>query len=73
MNLAKNFKDKLVFIGGVDTQDLLPFGTPQQIKDEIARIADIFGGRFIVSPSHEALLPNVPFENAIAMRDTVVG
>jgi uroporphyrinogen decarboxylase len=73
VNLAKNFKDKLVFIGGVDTQDLLPFGTPQQIKDEIARIADIFGGRFIVSPSHEALLPNVPFENAIAMRDAVVG
>jgi len=68
-NLVKNFKDDLVFIGGVDTQDLLPFGTADKVKDEVRRLKDLFGGRFVVSPSHEALLPNVPFENALAMRD----
>ena len=71
-NLTKHFKNDLVFIGGVDTQDLLPFGTPQQIRDEVKRLKDVFGSKFIVSPSHEALLPNVSLENALAMRDAAV-
>jgi uroporphyrinogen decarboxylase len=71
-HLAKEFKNDLVFIGGVDTQELLPFGTPERIKTEVKRLKDIFGERFIVSPSHEALLPNVSFENALAMRDTAL-
>jgi uroporphyrinogen decarboxylase len=57
--LAREFKGDLVFIGGVDTQRLLPFGTPEDIKTEVRRLRDIFGERYIVSPSHEALLPNV--------------
>lgn len=70
--LAKNFKDDVVFIGGVDTQELLPFGTPQQVRDEVKRLMDIFGSNFIVSPNHEALLPNVSIENALAIRDTAI-
>jgi len=70
-NLVKNFGSDLVFIGGVDTQDLLPFASPDKIKNEVRQLKDIFGGRFVVSPSHEALLPNVPFKNALAMRDAV--
>jgi uroporphyrinogen decarboxylase len=69
--LSGEFKRDLVFIGGVDTQDLLPFGKPHKIKEEIDRLMEIFGPRFIVSPSHEALLPNVSLENALAMRDAV--
>jgi uroporphyrinogen decarboxylase len=33
------------------------------------RLRDIFGEGFIVSPSHEALLPNVPYENVLAMAE----
>ncbi len=65
--LAREFGKDLVFIGGVDTQDLLPFGTPQQVADEVRRLRDIFGGKYIASPSHEALLENVSIENVIAM------
>lgn len=72
INLAKNFKNDFVFIGGVDTQDLLPFSKPEQIKDQVRRLKDILGGKFVVSPSHEALLPNVPLENALAMRDAAI-
>jgi len=71
-NLAEKFKDDLVYIGGIDTQELLPWGTPHQVKEEVKRVQDIFGDHFIVSPSHEALLANVPFENAMAMRDTAI-
>lgn len=68
-SLAKEFKDDIVFIGGIDTQEILPFGTPEQVKDEVERVKSILGEHFIVSPSHEALLANVSFENVIAMRN----
>ena len=36
---------------------------------EVRRLKQVLGERWIVSPSHEALLPNVSLENATAMRD----
>ena len=68
-NLAREFKGDLVFIGGADTQDLLPFGNPEDVRQEVRRLKQVFGERFIVSPSHEALLPNVSIENVIAMSE----
>lgn len=67
--LARNYRGKVVFVGGVDTQDLLINGTPQQVRDEVWRLRDLWGEKFIVSPSHEAILPNVPPENVIAMAE----
>ena len=67
--LVKEFEKDLIFIGGVDTQEILPFGTPKQVADEVKRLKDIFGKNFIVSPSHEALLENVPIENVIALSE----
>jgi uroporphyrinogen decarboxylase len=72
LSLATNYKDKLVFIGGVDTQELLPFGTPEQVKNEVIRLKNVFGERFVVSPSHEALLSNVRIENVLAMRAAAI-
>ena len=57
-------------MGGVDTQELLPFGKPEQVSAEVERLVSIFGPDFIISPSHEALLPNVPPENLSAMSKT---
>lgn len=70
--LAREYKNDLLFVGGVDTQELLPFGTPEQIKAEVRRLKKVFGERFIVSPSHEALLPNVSPENLIAMMESAL-
>lgn len=67
--LAKDFGGKIVFVGGVDTQQLLPHATPQQIKDEVHRLRDLFGPNFVVSPSHESILPDVPWENVLAMAE----
>jgi uroporphyrinogen decarboxylase len=68
--LSRNYRDHLAFIGGVDTQELLIHMTPTQIKEEVRRLRGLFGRNYIVSPSHEAILPNVPFENVVAMSDT---
>jgi uroporphyrinogen decarboxylase len=67
--LARNFRDHLAFIGGVDTQDLLIRMTPAEIKGEVRRLRRLFGSNYVVSPSHEAILPNVPFENVVAMAE----
>lgn len=69
VTLAREFKNDIAFVGGVDTQDLLIHATPQQIKQEVYRLREIFGNNYIVSPSHECILPNVPLENIIAMAE----
>ena len=68
--LARKYGEKLVFIGGVDTQRLLPFGTPEEVVAEVRRLKAVFGPRYVVSPSHEALLPNVSVANLLAMART---
>jgi uroporphyrinogen decarboxylase len=67
VSLAKQFKGKIAFVGGVDTQELLVNGTPQQVKDDVRRLKDILGPNLIISPSHEAVLPNVSLANIEAM------
>ncbi len=67
--LARDFGGKIVFVGGVDTQRLLPRATPQQVKEEVHRLRDLFGPNFVVSPSHESILPDVPWENVQAMAE----
>ena len=71
-SLSKKYNGKIVFMGGVDTQRLLPFGTPRQVRDEVRRLRSLFGPNYIVSPSHESLLPNVPPENVAAMAEAAL-
>jgi uroporphyrinogen decarboxylase len=69
--LSREFRGKVAFVGGVDTQELLIRANPSQIKDEVARLVDLLGPALVVSPSHEAVLPNVPPENLVAMSEAV--
>ncbi len=52
--LKKEFGEDLIFFGGICVQDLLPNGTPQKIKDEVKRCAEILGkgGGYILAPAH---------------------
>jgi uroporphyrinogen decarboxylase len=70
-SLAKKYNGKIVFLGGVDTQRLLPFGKPDEVRREVLRLRELFGPNFLVSPSHESILPNVPPENISAMAEAV--
>lgn len=65
--LAFEFKNDIAFCGGVDTQNLLVNATPAQVREQVLRLRELFGANYIVSPSHEALLSNVPYENVVAM------
>ncbi len=70
--LAADYKGKIAFLGGIDTQDLLVKGTPEEVKADVKRVKNLLGPNLIVSPSHEAILPNVPPENIAAMAEAVV-
>ena len=68
-NLKEKFYGKVAFVGGVDTQDLLPFGTPEQVAKRVKELREIFPTGLVVSPSHEALQADVPPENVKALFD----
>ena len=70
--IAGHYNGKIAFMGAVDTQDILPNGTPEQVKQEVRRLKEIFGQNYIVSLSHETLLPNVPLENFAAMAEAAL-
>jgi len=69
MKLKREFGKDIVFHGGAsNTQKTLPFGTPEQVKDETRRLIDIFlpGGGFIGGSVH-IIQGNVPVENVVAL------
>ena len=67
--LARDFKGKIAFLGGIDTQELLVHGTPEDVRADVRRVKQLLGPCLVVSPSHEALLPNVSPENVVAMAE----
>jgi uroporphyrinogen decarboxylase len=69
LSLSEKYSGQVAFIGGVDTQDLLPFGSEEDVRREVFRLREVFGNSFVVSPSHEALLLNVAPEKVIAMSE----
>lgn len=66
-HLQEAYGGQIVFLGGVDTQELLPFGSPEDVEKEVLRLRGIFGNGYICSPSHEALLKNVSPDNLLAL------
>lgn len=70
--LAREFKGRIAFLGGIDTQQLLVHATPEAVRADVRRVKDLLGPALIVSPSHEALLPNVAPENVEAMAEAAL-
>ena len=71
--LKKDYGDRLVFWGGgVDTQGVFAFGTPDQVKEQVKFQCEILNnnGGFVFNTVHN-IQANVPFENVVAMLDTL--
>lgn len=70
--LKETFGDRIVFCGGIDTQKILPFGTPEEVRKEVKRVAEILGegGGYIMSSVH-TIMNDVPPENILAMVQAV--
>ncbi len=70
-NLKKHFGGKVAFCGGVDAQHLLVNGTPEQVAQNVQELKEVFPTGLVISPSHEAILPDIPPENIKALFDAV--
>jgi hypothetical protein len=71
--LKDSFGDRITFRGGgVDTQRVLPFGTPDDVRDDVRQRLSILGsdGGFIWAAIHNVQY-DVPPENIVAMIDAI--
>ena len=71
--VKEEFGNDLSFWGGISTQQLLPFATPQQVKNETWRLMEVLGkksGGYISAPTH-SVPSDVPPENILAMLDAM--
>jgi uroporphyrinogen-III decarboxylase len=71
--LKEEFGKDFTFWGGsIDTQKTLPFGSPEEVKEEVKRLISIFrpGGGFVCAPVHN-IQANVPVENVLAFFEVV--
>jgi hypothetical protein len=68
-HLVDTFGDRIVFWGGgVDTQQTLPFGTPDEVRRQVQDRVKVFGQKngYIFNPIHN-IQCNTPTENVLAM------
>jgi uroporphyrinogen-III decarboxylase len=71
--LKARYGEQLVFWGGgVDTQHVLPFGTPTEVRDQVLRRCEIFGkkGGFVFNSIHN-IQACTPVENVVAMIEAI--
>jgi uroporphyrinogen-III decarboxylase len=71
--LKERYGERLVFWGGgVDTQQVLPFGTPAEVREQVLGRCEIFapGGGFVFNAIHN-VQAGTPVENVVAMVDAV--
>lgn len=74
VSLKQRFGGRVAFHGGIDEQELLPRGTPADVRRETARIMKVLGddGGYVVCPAHY-IQPDTPPQNIMAMYETALG
>jgi uroporphyrinogen decarboxylase len=66
-NLKKHFDKKVAFCGGVDAQYLLVNGKPDEVSKKVRELTALFPTGLVISPSHEAILTDIPPANIEAL------
>ncbi|MBE9565695.1 MAG: hypothetical protein IMF16_02970 [Proteobacteria bacterium] len=71
--MKEEYGQRLCFEGGISVQTTLPFGTVQEVREEVRERIRVLGagGGYILSPSH-TIMGGTPPENVVAMFETAV-
>jgi len=67
--LRADFGDCTSFCGGVDAQELLVNGTPDEVRRTVRELRELFPTGLVISPSHEAILSDINPANIEALFD----
>ena len=70
--LKKRFGGNIVFCGGIDSHRILPYGSAEEVRQEVRRVIGILGpgGGTMIGAVH-TVMNDVPPENVLAMVDAV--
>jgi uroporphyrinogen decarboxylase len=70
--LKEKFGQRLVFWGGVDVQQFLPFATVAEVRQQVRELLAIFGenGGYVMAPAHN-MQDDIPPENIVAWVETI--
>jgi len=70
--LKKKYGDRIVFWGGIDSQNVLPYGSPEDVRNAVKNLIKSAapGGGLVVSAVHN-IQADVPEENVLALFDAV--
>ena len=70
--LKKRFGRNIVFCGGIDSHRILPYGSVEEVRQEVHRVIDLLGagGGTMIGAVH-TVMDDVPPENVLAMVDAV--
>lgn len=62
------YGDRLSFHGTIGTQTTMPFGTPEEVRENVRHMIETVGkgGGLVIAPTH-VLEPEVPWENVEAL------
>jgi uroporphyrinogen decarboxylase len=71
VKLKAEYGNRLVFHGGMDNQEILPFGSVDDVRKEVRDNLELLGkgGGYILAPCHN-IQPVTPVENILAMYET---
>ena len=71
VHLKDTLGDKIAFLGGIDGSNILNFGSPRDVDEEVKRCVKsaALGGGYFAGPSHNVL--NAPWENILALRAAI--
>jgi uroporphyrinogen decarboxylase len=66
--LKREFGERICFWGGIDSQHILPNGTPGEVRAEVSRMSELMGanGGYVLAAVHN-IQPDVPPENVCAL------
>jgi uroporphyrinogen decarboxylase len=72
-NLKKQFGDKILFNGAIDSHHVLLKGTPKSVREDTRKVLEIMmpGSGYVAGASHDTILEETPVENVLAMFDAI--